>query len=107
YVGQEVVSKVENRGRPSEQLVGLLPAAVPDREAAVFAGDSAVGEVTRAVHSPTLDEPIALAYVDFGTEDDDLTVRVDGEEVATDLVELPFVEGSSRSARIPAYPTEE
>ena len=107
YVGQEVVSKVENRGRPSEQFVGLLPEAVPDREAAVFAGDSAVGEVTRATHSPTLERPIALAAVRFGRADDDLTVRVDGEEVGTDVTELPFVDGSARSARLPAYPSED
>jgi aminomethyltransferase len=107
YVGQEVVSKVENRGRPSEKLVGLRPEAVPDAGAAVFDGDSAVGEVTRGVRSPTLDEPIALAYVGFGTETGNLTVRVDGEEVPTTLESLPLVEGSSRSARIPTYPTEE
>jgi len=69
YVGQEVVSRVENQGRPSRRLVGLeldgLADAVaevdgdsePDRYeallpaggAAVFAGDEAIGEVTRAV----------------------------------------------------------
>ncbi len=62
YVGQEVVSRVENRGRPSKRLVGLtldtdatLEASerptdqpVPEAGAAVFDGDSSVGEVTRA-----------------------------------------------------------
>ena len=103
YVGQEVVSRVENRGRPSKRLVGLQPEAVPDADAAVFAGDEAVGEVTRAVRSPTLDAPVALAVVDFDTAGDEFTVRVGGEEVSASRVELPFVEGSDRSARLPQY----
>ncbi|WP_299331123.1 aminomethyltransferase family protein [Haloplanus sp.] len=107
YVGQEVVSRVENRGRPSKQLVGLAPEAVPDGGAAVFSGDSAVGEVTRGIHSPSLDRPIALAYVGSDTLNADdpptLTVRVDGTAVDATLVDLPFVDGSGRSARLPGY----
>ncbi|MFB6309198.1 MAG: aminomethyltransferase family protein [Haloarculaceae archaeon] len=102
YVGQEVVSRIENRGRPPERLVGLRAEAVPESGAAVFAGDAAVGEVTRAVESPTLEEPIALAAVDFDCPED-LTVRVDGAEVPAERADLPFVEGSDRSARIPSY----
>jgi aminomethyltransferase len=103
FVGQEVVSKVENRGRPSERIVGLEPDRLPDRGAAVFDGDEAVGTVTRAVESPSLDAPIALATIDFGTATSDLTVRVDGGAVAAERVPLPFVEGSARSARLPTY----
>jgi len=104
YVGQEVVSRVENRGRPSRRLVGLLPDERPDAGAAVFAGDAAVGEVTRAVDSPTLDRPIALAFVETGADLTDPTVRVDGETVPTERTTLPFVEGSDRSGRLPQYP---
>ena len=103
YVGQEVVSKIENRGRPSRQLVGLRPDAVPGGGAAVFDGDANVGEVTRGTTSPTLEAPAALALVDFGLEADAVTVRVDGEEVSAEVVELPFVEGSARSRRLPEY----
>ena len=101
YVGQEVVSRVENRGRPSRRLVGLAPEAVPGDGAAVFAGDEAVGEVTRAADTPTYGGPAALALVDFDAEPD--AVRVDGEDVPAERVELPFVEGSERSARLPSY----
>jgi aminomethyltransferase len=112
YVGQEVVSKVENRGQPSQRLVGLLADELPAAGAAVFAGDAAVGEVTRAVESPSLDRPIALAFVDFDLParvDDGaaLSVRVDGEEVAAGLSGLPFVEGSGLSGRLPRYPEGE
>ncbi|MFC5368517.1 aminomethyltransferase family protein [Salinirubrum litoreum] len=104
YVGQEVVSKVENRGRPSQRLVGLLPDSVPAAGAAVFDGDSTVGEVTRAVESPSLERPVALALVDFDRETTELTVRVGGEEVTATRTSLPFVEGSDRSGRLPVYP---
>jgi aminomethyltransferase len=102
YVGQEVVSRVENRGRPSRRLVGLEVEAVPDAGAAVFAGDEAVGEVTRGADAPSYGGPVALAYVSFEAEGP-FTVRVDGAEEAAERVELPFVEGSERSARLPAY----
>ena len=103
YVGQEVVSKIENRGPPSRRLVGLLPDTVPGSGAAVFDGDSHVGEITRADHSPALDTPIALALVEYGLETEQLTVRADGENVDAGLTELPFVDGSSRSGRLSQY----
>jgi aminomethyltransferase len=105
YVGQEVVSRVENRGRPSRRLVGLVPEGVPERDAAVFSGDEHVGEVTRAAERPSREEPLALALVDVATGAGGLTVRVGGEERPATLERLPFVEGSDRSARLPTYPS--
>jgi aminomethyltransferase len=104
YVGQEVVSRIENRGHPSHRLVGLQPAVVPDSGAAVFDGDSAVGEITRATDSPTLEESLALAVVAADCETDSLAVRVDGEDREATRRTLPFVEGSDTSARRPRYP---
>ncbi len=110
YVGQEVVSRVENRGQPSRRLVGLRleagsehDAAVPENGAAVFDGDSAVGEITRADTSPLLETPIALARVEYGLESAELTVRVAGTEMSATRVTVPFLEGSARSSRLPQY----
>ncbi|SEW16055.1 CAF17-like 4Fe-4S cluster assembly/insertion protein YgfZ [Natrinema salifodinae] len=105
YVGQEVVSRVENRGQPSRKLVGLTLEgdAVPEGGAAVFDGDASVGEVTRAGESPLLEEVLALAIVDYDLESDELTVRVGGEEVAATRTDLPFVDGSDLSDRLPEY----
>ena len=108
YVGQEVVSRIENRGQPRRNLVGLTlesDAPVPATEAAVFDGDASVGTVTRATASPGADGPIALAFVGSDCGADTLTVRVDGEERSATRTRLPFVEGSDRSARLPTYPT--
>ena len=103
YVGQEVVSRVENQGYPRNRLVGLGVDDLPDAGAAVFAGDEHVGEVTRAAESPTLDEPIAMASVDWDLPDGDLTVRLDGDAVPAQRRDLPFVDGSAASARLPSY----
>ncbi|SER23445.1 CAF17-like 4Fe-4S cluster assembly/insertion protein YgfZ [Natrinema salaciae] len=105
YVGQEVVSRVENRGQPSRRLVGLTLAgeAVPESGAAVFDGDASVGEITRAGESPMLEAVVALAIVDYGLENDEVTVRVGGGEVTATRTDLPFVEGSDRSDRLPEY----
>jgi aminomethyltransferase len=103
YVGQEVVSKIENQGRPSRKLVGLRPEAVPEAGAAVFDGDSHVGEITRASDCPTIDGPAALALVEYGLDSEELTTRVNGEEIDADIAELPFVEGSAQSRRLPQY----
>ena len=112
FVGQEVVSKVENRGQPSRKLVGLeLAGGAEDGEttqpapgATVSADGDDVGEVTRAARSPIRQGVVAFAYVDFGlTEDAEVSVEVDGDGVPAIVESLPFVEGSERSARIPRY----
>lgn len=103
YVGQEVVSRVENRGQPSRRLIGLTLETVPSDGAALFNGDRSIGSVTRAAVSPMKETPIALAYVDFDADTTDVTVRIDGEAREASVVELPFVEGSMRSARLPTY----
>jgi len=102
FVGQEIVSRIENRGEPGVRLVGLAPDGLPEPGAAVFDGDESVGAVTRAVESPSLDAPIALAVVDEAASDA-LTVRIEGDEVDAERRALPFVEGSDTSARLPRY----
>ena len=107
YVGQEVVSRVENRGHPNRKLVGLAPETLPDGGAAVFVDDAAVGEVTRAVESPSREDPLALALVETDAADRErVAVRVGGDEVSAAVESLPFVEGSDRSARLPTYSGE-
>ncbi|WP_254861948.1 aminomethyltransferase family protein [Halovivax gelatinilyticus] len=109
YVGQEVVSRVENRGQPSRRLIGLEldvvepDEPIPESGAAVFAGDASIGEVTRAEFGPTAETPLAFALVDFDRDEPSVTVRVDGEEVPATRRNLPFVDGSDRSARLPDY----
>ncbi len=106
FVGQEVVSRVENRGEPTKRLVGLVTEELSEAGAGVFDGDENVGKITRTMVSPLRDIPFALALVerDVGEkigDDAALTVRVDGTEAVATAVSLPFVEGSENSARLP------
>ncbi|MFB6251369.1 MAG: aminomethyltransferase family protein [Halobellus sp.] len=108
FVGQEVVSKVENRGRPSSRLVGLEldGDALPANGADVERDGDIVGQVTRAIESPSLDRPIALALVDFNTDLEggaSLSVATAAGRSAATHTPLPFVEGTARSARLPTY----
>jgi len=104
YVGQELVSKVENRGQPSSRLVGLRTDEVIEAGATVTVDDSEVGEVTRGIESPSLDEPIALAFVEFDVSVDTVGIEGDSGTVAGEQVDLPFVTGSADSLRRPTYP---
>ncbi len=106
YVGQELVSKVENRGQPSLRLVGLRTDSLVDAGAPVIAEDGDgddVGEITRAVESPSLDEPIALAFVEFDAELNSAAVETEEGSVDIEEVDLPFVTGSADSLRLPTY----
>ncbi|MFA9516631.1 aminomethyltransferase family protein [Halopenitus sp. H-Gu1] len=119
YVGQEVVSRVENQGRPSRQLIGIdlsestgkskgdedADAPIPSTGAAIVDGDAAIGELTRVVESPTLGGPIALGFVEYGAIEPGapLAVRAEGVDVPATRAELPFHEGSAGSSRLPRY----
>ena len=103
YVGQEVVSRVANRGRPSRRLVGLRPETVPQAGADVLADGEVVGEVTRAARAPTLNAPAAFAYVPFDLDRSDLAVATAEGSVPAARTPLPFVDESARSARVPTY----
>ncbi|MGM0449175.1 MAG: glycine cleavage T C-terminal barrel domain-containing protein, partial [Methanobacteriota archaeon] len=53
---------------------------------------------------PATDVPVVMALVAVDVDRGAVTVRVDGEEVPATAVDLPFVDGSAVSARLPTYP---
>lgn len=94
YMGHETVARVLNSG-PAQKRVGLkLDGRMPAREGAeVFAGAEKVGTVTSGGFSPTLGQPIAMAYVDsahseVGTA---LEIEVRGKRLAATVTSMPFV----------------
>jgi folate-binding protein YgfZ len=93
YVGQEVIVRVLHRGhgRVARRLVGLrLDGDRPPASAvAVRAGDREIGRITSAAWSPSLQRPIALAYVhrDFVTPGTMVSV----EGVNAEVSAVPFV----------------
>lgn len=75
--------------------VGLaLEGRMAAREGAeVFAGDTVVGVVTSGGFSPTLQHPIAMAYVDAGFADTQAPLHIDmrGRKLAAHIAPMPFV----------------
>jgi folate-binding protein YgfZ len=95
YLGQEVIERVGARGHVNRRLTGLrvLGTAVPERGAAVLAGEKEIGTVTSAVTSPAVGGPVALAYVrrehlEPGTR---VAVLAEGGPVDADVTPLPFI----------------
>jgi folate-binding protein YgfZ len=93
YVGQEVIIRVLHRGhgRVVRKLVRLRLAAVPSRNAKVFAGDREIGWVTSAATSPRMG-PIALGYVhrDFVAAGVEVVVESEEGRVAAVVSENPI-----------------
>ncbi|WP_424022210.1 glycine cleavage system aminomethyltransferase GcvT [Polymorphobacter fuscus] len=78
----------------ARRRVGLAVAGkLPAREgAAVFVGDTAVGVVTSGGFAPSLEAPIAMAYVDTAHAADGtaLTIEVRGRRLDATVVPMPF-----------------
>ncbi len=99
YTGQEIVARIESRGRVNHLLVGLQlgDGAVPPVGEAVFAGDGSapgrsIGEITSACESPTLG-PIALAYVRRAHAEPGTALSVAGGPA--EVRALPFIASTS------------
>ena len=67
---------------------------MPAREGAeVFVGDEKVGVVTSGGFSPTLEQPIAMAYVsaEHAQEDTSLEIEVRKKRLSAIVSSMPFV----------------
>jgi aminomethyltransferase len=65
YVGQEVIARIHSQGHVNRHLRGLYlsPGPLPAPGARLFVAEREVGRITSAVESPSLERPVALAYV--------------------------------------------
>ncbi|MGP1308838.1 MAG: glycine cleavage system aminomethyltransferase GcvT [Phycisphaerales bacterium] len=95
FIGQDALLKIQNEGGPKRLLVGLeLEGRRSARQGMkVRAGGAEVGEVTSACLSPTLEKPIALAYVDAAQSEVGAALEIDtgkGSAFAAKVVPTPF-----------------
>lgn len=94
WLGHDAVAKVLADG-PKRKRVGLdIEGRLPAREGApVYSGDEQVGHVTSGGFSPTLERPIAMAYVDtkLAEEGTELEVEVRKKRLSAKVAALPFV----------------
>jgi aminomethyltransferase len=88
YIGQEIIARMESRGKLARRLSGIVLDAPVTVGAEVRAGESVVGTVTSAGVLPGLG-PVALSVLKSGACEPDTTVRVG--EVTGKVVALPFV----------------
>ncbi len=95
YLGQELVARIDSRGRVNRHLRGLqvVENVLPPPGAEVVHGDTGVGVVGSVSESPTLRAPVALAVIRREVEPGE-TVRLvwPGGETSATVHELPMDE---------------
>ena len=96
YLGQEIVARTENLGRPKQRLVGLRPDRdlLPNAGAEVVdAAGKVVGAVTSSTLSPMLGAvPIAFAMIRQAAMESPVRVAAEGELIDAAIVGLKFHE---------------
>jgi aminomethyltransferase len=93
FVGRSALA-VLAATEPARRLVGLTIQSrrIPRHGYPVLADGVVCGTVTSGAPSPTLGQPIAMAYLNVGPGADDAVLAVDirGEAVPAQLTDLPF-----------------
>lgn len=93
FIGQDALRAIKAKGL-SRKLIGLtLDGRRSARQGmSVLSADRAVGVVTSGCFSPTLEKPIAMAYVppELATPGASLTVDLGREKTTAHVVALPF-----------------
>ena len=100
FVGQEIVARIKYRAHPPRLLAGLLleGSEIPAKGSPIELESQIVGVITSACLSPTLQRPIALGFLKYGTEaTHQLTVRTPSGPAHAKISKLPFVPVSPSS----------
>jgi len=99
YLGQETIARIKTYGTVQKALVGLLfdatesqPDSLPPAGTACLLDGKPVGTLQSHVFSPTLNRPIALAYLGKSERVPGKTLQLEigGHTYTTEVVLLPF-----------------
>jgi folate-binding protein YgfZ len=93
YLGQELVARIDSRGRVNRHLRGLTvdENVIPPEGAAVESGDARVGRVTSVGESLSLRAPVALAMVRREVDPGDaVVIRWEGGGARATVRALPL-----------------
>jgi aminomethyltransferase len=94
FPGAATICRHFAEGPPAKRIGLLLPGRLPAREGAlIYAGDLHIGTVTSGGFSPSLQQPIAMAYVSAGhaAEGTALQIDVRGKRLDAVVAPMPFV----------------
>ena len=94
FLGRDLV--VSAKGAPKQKLIGLkmIEKGIPRQGYAVFSFDNKeIGRLTSGTHSPSLDEPIGIAYVasEFAKDGTEILVDIRGRKAKARVCKTPFV----------------
>ena len=93
FIGRTAMVAAKNdKSLPARVGLALAGRRVPREHYRVLSGDQPVGEITSGTFSPTLQKPIAMAYVrpDVAAVGNNLTVDIRGTLEPAQVVKLPF-----------------
>lgn len=94
FIGADKVLPLIASGAPTRRVGLAIEGRMAAREGAkVLSGDIEVGTVTSGGFSPSLERPIAMAYVpvDLAAPGTPLSIDVRGRKLAASVVPMPFV----------------
>ncbi|MCC7474292.1 MAG: glycine cleavage system aminomethyltransferase GcvT [Pirellulales bacterium] len=100
FLGSKALEKVvDDKAQPVRIGLMLETKRVPREHSAVFAAGNQVGEVTSGTFSPTLQQPIAMAYIQPQQAVEGSTVEVDirGTMYPATIVPLPFYQRTKKN----------
>ncbi len=91
FIGQEALNHIADCGS-NKKLVGLAldEKRSPRQGMAVFENDQIIGNITSGCFSPTLNKPIAMAYVSSHFEGNTVQVDFGKQKLTANVVALPF-----------------
>jgi folate-binding protein YgfZ len=95
YIGQEIIARIDARGRVNNLLGGLRLSGdqLPEPGSRILGEEKPVGRISTAVHSPALGAPIALAFLRREWTEPGRAVEVEtgGKRSPAETQALPFI----------------
>lgn len=95
YVGQEVVARLKFLGQANKHLKGLLitGATIPIANSRITGEEKEIGRITTSAYSPTLREPVAMAYLrrEYCKSGTQVKIESEGRNLSATVADLPFI----------------
>lgn len=95
FIGADIILDKKNKGL-EKKLIGfkMIEKGIPRHGYSLFSFDNKeIGKVTSGTHSPSLDEPIGIAYVDVAHahEGAEFLLDIRGRKVKAKVCKTPFI----------------